>query len=38
MKHESLLSVMNLRTRFHVYEGMVTAVDGINLDVYRGET
>jgi peptide/nickel transport system ATP-binding protein/oligopeptide transport system ATP-binding protein len=38
MKQESLLSVMNLRTRFHIYEGMVTAVDGINLDVYRGET
>jgi oligopeptide/dipeptide ABC transporter ATP-binding protein len=38
VKQESLLSVMNLRTRFHIYEGMVTAVDGINLDVYRGET
>ena len=38
MKQESLLSVLNLRTRFHIYEGMVTAVDGINLDVYRGET
>jgi len=38
MKQETLLSVINLRTRFHIYEGMVTAVDGINLDVYRGET
>jgi oligopeptide/dipeptide ABC transporter ATP-binding protein len=38
MKQGSLLSVINLRTRFHIYEGMVTAVDGINLDVYRGET
>jgi oligopeptide/dipeptide ABC transporter ATP-binding protein len=38
MNQDALLSVMNLRTRFHVYEGMVTAVDGINLDVYRGET
>ncbi len=38
MKQESLLSVINLHTRFHIYEGMVTAVDGINLDVYRGET
>jgi oligopeptide/dipeptide ABC transporter ATP-binding protein len=38
MKQESLLSVLNLHTRFHIYEGMVTAVDGINLDVYRGET
>jgi oligopeptide/dipeptide ABC transporter ATP-binding protein len=38
MKQEVLLSIKNLRTRFHIYEGMVTAVDGINLDVYRGET
>ena len=38
MKQESLLSIKNLRTRFHIYEGMVTAVDGVNLDVYRGET
>jgi peptide/nickel transport system ATP-binding protein/oligopeptide transport system ATP-binding protein len=38
MKQESLLSVLNLRTRFHIYEGMVTAVDGVNIDVYRGET
>jgi oligopeptide/dipeptide ABC transporter ATP-binding protein len=35
---EKLLRVSNLRTRFHIYEGMVTAVDGVNLDVYRGET
>jgi len=38
MKQEVLLSIKNLRTRFHIYEGMVTAVDGIDLDVYRGET
>ena len=38
MKQDSLLSVMSLRTRFHIYEGTVTAVDGINFDVYRGET
>jgi oligopeptide/dipeptide ABC transporter ATP-binding protein len=38
MKQESLLSVTNLRTCFRIYEGMVTAVDGITLDVYRGET
>ena len=38
MKQESLLSIINLHTRFHTYEGVVTAVDGINLDVYRGET
>jgi oligopeptide/dipeptide ABC transporter ATP-binding protein len=29
---------MDLRTRFHVYEGIITAVDGINFDVQRGET
>jgi oligopeptide/dipeptide ABC transporter ATP-binding protein len=38
LEQEKLLRVSNLRTRFHIYEGMVTAVDGINLDVYRGET
>jgi oligopeptide/dipeptide ABC transporter ATP-binding protein len=38
MKQETLLSIKNLRTCFHIYEGIVTAVDGINLDVYRGET
>jgi oligopeptide/dipeptide ABC transporter ATP-binding protein len=38
IEQEKLLRVLNLRTRFHIYEGMVTAVDGINLDVYRGET
>jgi peptide/nickel transport system ATP-binding protein/oligopeptide transport system ATP-binding protein len=38
IEQEKLLRVSSLRTRFHIYEGMVTAVDGINLDVYRGET
>ena len=38
MKQESLLSIMDLRIRFHIYEGILTAVDGINLDVQRGET
>lgn len=38
MKQGSLLSIRDLRTRFHTYEGMVTAVDGVSLDVYRGET
>jgi peptide/nickel transport system ATP-binding protein/oligopeptide transport system ATP-binding protein len=38
MGQDTLLSIRNLRTRFHIYEGMVTAVDGINLEVYRGET
>ncbi len=38
MKQEPLLSIINLHTRFHTYEGVVTAVDGINMDVYQGET
>jgi oligopeptide/dipeptide ABC transporter ATP-binding protein len=33
-----LLSVRGLRTRFQTQEGMVTAVDGIDFDVYPGET
>ncbi len=37
-EQEKLLAVSNLRTRFRIYEGMVTAVDGIDLEVYRGET
>lgn len=38
MRQDFLLSIRNLRTRFHTYEGVVTAVDGIGLEVYRGET
>jgi len=38
MSQDSLLSIRHLRTRFRIYEGLVTAVDGISLDVYRGET
>ena len=38
MKQGSLLSIRDLRTRFHTYDGVVTAVDRVDLDVYRGET
>src|SRR4030042_4056523 len=38
MRQDSLLSIHNLRTRFHTYEGVLTAVDGIGLEVYLGET
>ncbi|NWF92797.1 MAG: ABC transporter ATP-binding protein [Syntrophaceae bacterium] len=38
MRPEPLLSIRNLRTRFKTYEGMVTAVDRLSLDVHRGET
>jgi oligopeptide/dipeptide ABC transporter ATP-binding protein len=33
-----LLSIRDLRTRFRIYEGVVSAVDGVDLDVHRGET
>lgn len=33
-----LLTIRNLRTRFHTYEGIVTAVNGVDLEVYQGET
>jgi len=32
------LSIRELYTYFHTYDGIVRAVDGIDLDVYRGET
>jgi len=35
---DSLLTIRNLRTRFHTYEGVLTAVDGIDLEVHQGET
>ncbi len=35
---EALLEVRGLRTRFHTLDGVLTAVDGIDLDVHRGET
>jgi len=38
MRQGFLLSVRGLRTRFHTYDGVVTAVDRVSLDVYRGET
>ena len=38
MRQGFLLSVRGLRTRFHTYDRVVTAVDRVSLDVYRGET
>jgi len=37
MSNESLLTIRNLRVRFKTFEGMVRAVDGVDLDVAMGE-
>ena len=33
-----LLSIRNLKTHFYTEEGIVEALDGVNLDIMRGET
>ncbi len=38
MTDEVILQVKNLRTYFHVDEGVVKAVDGLSFDLHRGET
>lgn len=35
---EPLLAIENLRTRFHTIDGVVNAVDGVDFEVYPGET
>jgi len=37
-KKETLLSVKDLRTYFHVKEGLAKAVDGVSFDINHGET
>jgi peptide/nickel transport system ATP-binding protein/oligopeptide transport system ATP-binding protein len=37
-QHTPLLEIQKLRTRFHTLDGVVNAVDGIDFEVYRGET
>ncbi len=33
-----LLAIKDLHTRFHTLDGVVNAVDGVDFEVYRGET
>ena len=33
-----LLEIKDLRTRFHTLDGIINAVDGIDFEVYQGET
>ncbi len=33
-----LLQIHNLHTRFHTLDGVINAVDGVDFEVYRGET
>jgi oligopeptide/dipeptide ABC transporter ATP-binding protein len=35
---EPLVSIRNLKTYFYTYAGIVKALEGINLDIYKGET
>ena len=37
-KDRPLLSIRGLQTRFHTLDGIVNAVEGVDLAVYRGET
>ncbi len=38
MSEEKVMEVRDLYVRFYTYEGIVKAVDGVDLDVFRGET
>ncbi len=35
---ETLISVKNLKTNFYTYAGVVKALDGVDFDIYKGET
>jgi oligopeptide/dipeptide ABC transporter ATP-binding protein len=37
-EREPLLVIRDLRTRFHTYDGVVNAVDGVDFEICRGET
>jgi len=36
-KNSALLSVRNLHTYFYTYSGVIKALDGVNLDIYKNE-
>lgn len=38
MTQDALLEIENLKTHFHLQEGIVRAVDGVSFDVRRGQT
>ena len=38
MKGKPLLSIEDLKTYYYTYDGVVKAVDGVNLEIRRGET
>jgi oligopeptide/dipeptide ABC transporter ATP-binding protein len=37
-KREPLLVIRDLHTRFHTFDGVVVAVDGVDMEIFRGET
>jgi oligopeptide transport system ATP-binding protein len=37
-QREPLLVIRDLHTRFHTFDGIVSAVDGVDLEILRGET
>ena len=37
-KNTPVLSIRDLRTYFHIHEGIARAVDGLSCDVWQGET
>ncbi len=38
MTQDALLEIKNLKTYFHLQEGIVRAVDGVSFDIQRGQT
>jgi oligopeptide/dipeptide ABC transporter ATP-binding protein len=37
-KRERLLVIRDLHTRFHTFDGTVSAVDGVDMEIFQGET